>query len=335
MKLRRLLLLALLPVLLSLCGCSNDAQVHFFAMDTSMSMTVVTRDAKNVLAASEEEILRLENLLSYTDEKSAVSALNRGETIENEELVALTAEAISYSDITQNAFDITIAPIVSAWGFTEDAFRVPTESEISALLPLVGSGGISLSNSTVSLAPGVSIDLGGIAKGYASDRIAAIWDAHNVESGCAALGGNVYVRGYKSNGSLWRIAVRDPHNSAGTIGVLSLNDAFAVTSGGYERNFTENGVTYHHIIDPATGYPAQSGLLSVTVVSHESGTLCDAYSTALFVLGEEKALELYRAANGAFELILVTEDGRVLITEHLADAFEKNESSTYRYEILR
>ncbi|MBR4869262.1 MAG: FAD:protein FMN transferase [Oscillospiraceae bacterium] len=334
MKLKRLLFFMLLPCFLILCSCSSEAQTQFFAMDTTMSMTVSAKDAKNLLAASEDEIVRLETLLSRTREDSAVSALNRGESVENSELAALAADAIAYSDATGGAFDITVSPIVSAWGFTEDAFRVPTEQELSALLSLVGSSGINLEGSTLSLAPDVSIDLGGIAKGYASDRIAALWEEGGAESGCAALGGNVYVRGYKSDGSLWRVAVRDPRNTAGAIGVLSLNDAFAVTSGGYERYFTENGTTYHHIIDPATGYPAQSGLLSVTVVSHESGTLCDAYSTALFVLGEGKALELYRAANGAFELILVTEDGRVVITEGLADAFEKNESSSYRYEIL-
>ena len=335
MKLKRLLLFMLLPCVFVLCSCSSEAQTQFFAMDTAMSMTVSAKNANKVLAASEDEIARLENLLSRTKEDSAVSALNRGETVENSELAALTANAIAYSDATCGAFDITVSPIVSAWGFTEDAFRVPDDNELSALLPLVGSKGISIDSGTASLAPGVSIDLGGIAKGYASDRIAALWEENGVESGCAALGGNVYVRGYKSDGSLWRIAVRDPRNAAGAIGVLSLNDAFAVTSGGYERNFTENGITYHHIIDPTTGYPAESGLISVTVVSHESGTLCDAYSTALFVLGEEKALELWRKGAGSFELILVTEDGRVLITEPLADAFEKNESSSYRYEIVR
>ena len=334
MKLKYFLLLALLPLLLALCGCSSEAQAQFFAMDTSMSMTLSAKGAADILSASQEEILRLEGLLSPTDENSAVCALNRGESVENEELSALLESSLSHSAATSGAFDITVAPVVSAWGFTGEAFRVPSQEELAALLERTGYENISAA-APLSLPEGFAVDFGGIAKGYASDRIAALWTQSGVESGCAALGGNVYVHGHKPDGSLWRVAVRDPRNAAGAVGILSLNDAFAVTSGGYERNFTENGVTYHHIIDPGTGYPAQSGLLSVTVVSHQSGTLCDAYSTALFVLGEAEALKLWRESAGAFDLILVTEDGRVLITESLADAFEKNESSTYRYEIVR
>ena len=334
MKTKLLIPLSLLLAFL-LTGCGSKAETQFFAMDTSMALTLTAPQANRVLSASEAEILRLEALFSRTDEASAVSALNRGETVENEELTALLHRSAEYAAATSGAFDLTVATVVSAWGFTEDACRVPSAQELADLLPHTGSEYLDLSSSAVALPEGFSIDLGGIAKGYASDRIAALWDEMNVESGCAALGGNVYVRGYKEDGSLWRIAVRDPLNTAGAIGVLSLNDAFAVTSGGYERCFTENGVTYHHIIDPATGYPANSGLLSVTVVSHESGTLCDAYSTALFVLGEEQALQLWREAGGAFELILVTEDGRVLITEPLADAFEQTEGSAYRYETVR
>lgn len=334
MKIKLLIPLSLLLVFL-LAGCGAKAEIQFFAMDTSMALTLTAPRAKEVLSASEEELLRLEALLSRTEKASAVSALNRGETMENEELTMLLRQSAQYAVATNGAFDITVAPVVSAWGFTEDAYRVPSAQELAELLLHTGSEQLDLSSSAVTLPEGFSIDLGGIAKGYASDRIAALWNEMDVESGCAALGGNVYVRGYKEDGSLWRIAVRDPRNTAGAIGVLSLNDAFAVTSGGYERRFTENGVTYHHIIDPTTGYPANSGLLSVTVISHESGTLCDAYSTALFVLGEEQALQLWREANGAFELILVTEDGRVLITEPLADAFEQTEGSAYRYETVR
>ena len=178
------------------------------------------------------------------------------------------------------------------------------------------------------------IDLGGIAKGYASDRVAEIWKNEGVEHGLAALGGNIYCRGSKADGSSWRVSVQDPNDPAAYVGILSLADAFAVTSGAYERNFTENGKFYHHIIDPATGYPAESGLASVTVVSQESGTLCDALSTACYVLGEENALALWREM-GSFELVLVTEDGRVLITEGLEGSFDSSSAAnSYVYEII-
>ena len=191
------------------------------------------------------------------------------------------------------------------------------------------------------------IDLGGIAKGYASDRMADIFALNEVEGGLAALGGNVLAYGIKADGSAWRVGVQDPahpEDSNAMVGIVSLENAFAVTSGGYQRYFEENGKTYHHIIDPATGYPADSGLTSVTVVApcarqrtgYEpgNGTMCDALSTALFVMGEEQALEFRSTYDREFDLVLVTEDGRVVVTAGIAEQFVFNEESGYLYEIV-
>lgn len=308
--------------LLSGCGAAQATQTDFFAMDTAMRLTLYDDTGLD----AEDEILRLEEALSRTKETSLVSRLNRGERVEDAELAALLAQCVEFSALTDGAFDATVAPIVSAWGFTEDAYRVPSEAELQALLTHVGSDGIHIEGDSISLAADVRIDLGGIAKGYASDRVAALWAEEGVEHGLAALGGNIYCRGTKPDGSLWRVSVQDPFDSASYVGILSLSDAFAVTSGGYERNFTENGRTYHHIISPATGYPAESGLSSVTVVSHDSGTLCDALSTACYVLGEEQSIALWRE-NGGFELVLVTDDGRVLITEGLEGSFDSSSAA--------
>ena len=328
---RKQLLLTLTLMLLLLCGCSQNAShTDFFAMDTSMRFTLY--DNKGLSA--KDEILRLEAMLSRTDENSLVSALNRGETVRDTELAALLQQSMDYTAATDGAFDITIAPVVSAWGFTEDRCRVPAADELAALLTLVDSRQLTLSGDSISLSAGAMIDLGGIAKGYASDRVAELWKNEGVEHGLAALGGNIYCRGSKADGSKWRVSVQDPNDPAAYVGILSLSDAFAVTSGAYERNFTENGKFYHHIIDPATGYPAESGLVSVTVVSQESGTLCDALSTACYVLGEENALALWREM-GSFELVLVTEDGRVLITEGLEGSFDSSSAAnSYVYEII-
>lgn len=326
-----LCLFSLLLVLSLLSACGNEATyTDFFAMDTAMRFTLYD---KNGLEA-QEEILRLENCLSRTKENSLVSALNRGERVTDAELAELLRSCLRFSDITGGAFDATIAPVVSAWGFTEDAYRVPAETELAELLSLVGSENILLDGDSAALAKNCRIDLGGIAKGYASDRVAQIWAEKGVAQGLAALGGNIYCKGTKADGSLWRISVQDPFDSAAYVGILSLSDAFAVTSGGYERNFEENGKTYHHIIDPATGYPAESGLSSVTVVSHESGTLCDALSTACYVMGEKASLALWREL-GSFELVLVTDDGRVLITEGLEGSFDSSSAAhPYAYEII-
>ena len=189
---------------------------------------------------------------------------------------------------------------------------------------------------TVSLLDGAQLDLGGIAKGYAADVLRAQLEKEGITSATLDLGGDVFVMGQKSDGSNWRIAVKDPGDTESYLGIVSASDAFIVTSGVYERYFEENGVRYHHIIDPKTGSPAESGLVSVTVLC-ENGAWADALSTACFVLGTDGALALRNAlsAQGTdFELILVTDDDRVLYTGGLADAFTPNDESGYLYEAL-
>ena len=185
---------------------------------------------------------------------------------------------------------------------------------------------------------GKTCRMGAIAKGYASDAVAAIYQEHGITHGIVDLGGNTWVCGGNLEGEPWQIGIQDPARSAGALaGILEASDAFAVTSGGYQRYFEENGKTYHHIIDPATGHPAESGLTSVTVVADGAagnGTMCDALSTALFVMGEDRALELWRSGVYDFDLILVTEDGRLLATAGIADRFRPDDSAGYAYEIV-
>lgn len=223
---------------------------------------------------------------------------------------------------------------------------MPEQSELDELLKYVNSDEIQIQEEpaySVTLGEGQSIDLGGIAKGYTSDWVEQTFRANGIESGKISLGGNVFVLGTKPDGSDWRVGIKDPRNESGLAAILSLRDAYAITSGGYERYFEENGKTYHHIIDPATGYPADSGLLSVTVVAADNGpdwagagngAMCDAFSTALFVMGEEQALDFWRNGGYDFDLVLVTEDGRVVITAGLADRFEEVKDSGYTYETV-
>ncbi|MBU5626024.1 FAD:protein FMN transferase [Oscillibacter sp. MSJ-2] len=333
---------ALLLPLLLLSGCAGregDPQTaQIFAMDTIMDFTVYGPSATDAIDSSTQEIQRLERLLSRTLETSEVSRLNEsaGKASETtKEVSSLLEKAVRLSAATGGAFDITVAPLASAWGFTEAEYRVPSEEEISQLLPLVGSGRIHITGQQVELADGMAIDLGGIAKGYASDQVERTLQGYGVESAIISLGGNVYARGTKPDGGPWRVAVRDPGDPADYVGMLLLEDAYAVTSGGYQRYFEQDGQTYHHIIDPSTGCPADSDLTSVTVVS-SSGTVCDALSTALFVLGEQGAVGLWEGTEWerGFDMVLVTEDGRVLITAGLADRFEPKEGSAYVYETL-
>lgn len=338
--------------MLSACGgqAEEPSSRQIFAMDTAMALTVYGTESSAAVQAAEEELMRLEALLSRTSEDSPVTALNRAggrQTVVGEELTALLDAAGTYSRKTGGAFDPTIAPVVLAWGFTTGHNRVPAPEEVASLLETVGMEHVHLDGGTAWMDPETQVDLGGIGKGYASDRMAEIFRRYEIPRATAALGGNVLAWGTRPDGTPWRVGVQDPRSpedSSALACLLHLEDAFAVTSGGYQRHFESEGQSYHHIIDPATGYPAQSGLTSVTVVADcrrddaaglpGNGTMCDALSTALFVMGEEKALDFWRTGGLEMELVLVTEDGRVVVTKGLAERFEEIEESGYRYEIV-
>ena len=331
--------------LLSSCGTKPpSASADVFAMDTYMTISTYGDRCEEALEAAVSEIERLDALLSVGNADSEISRINAGGSgTLSADTQIMVEQALEIWRTTGGAFDITVYPIMQAWGFTTGDYKVPSKSELQALLEMAGSEKLTLDGFELTLGAGQRIDLGGIAKGYTSDRAEAIFRAVGVESGSISLGGNVYVQGSKPDGSPWRVAVQDPQNSSAAAVVLELSDAYAVTSGGYQRYFDQDGKRYHHIIDPATGSPADSGLLSVTVVASANGdtdgiltghgTMCDAFSTALFVMGEEKALDFWRSGQYDFDLVLVTDDGRVVITEGLADSFEQSEGSGYAYEI--
>ena len=309
-------------MLLSLAACGKTAEPEkqeLFAMDTYMSLAAYGDGAREALAAAAREINRLERELSRTIETSDVYKLNAGVTATvGDETAALLRRAVEYSEITGGLFDVTVAPLVTLWGITSDSPHIPSQSEIDSLLPTVGSGHIHLDGNSAMLDEGCAVDLGGIAKGYASDRVAEILKQYGVTGAAVSLGGNVYVCGKKSDGSAWNVAVQDPKDTSAYAMTLALTDTFAVTSGGYQRYFTgSDGRVYQHILDPRTGRSAETDLLSVTVIA-QNGTMADAYSTALYVMGEEAACDFWRQ-NGGFDLVLITADGRVLYTPDLAD----------------
>lgn len=327
---------------LSLTACGGRTRQEMgetrtvYTMDTVMNLTAYGENASAALDAAEETLRTLDAKLDRHDETSTVSALNRDGTVEDAELAQLTDIAQTIGALSGGAFDPTVAPVMDAWDFTGDAPRVPSDEELSALLAHVGLEKLSVDGNTIALSDGAQLDLGGIAKGYAADLLRAQLEKEGVTSATLDLGGDVFVMGRKTDGSDWRIAVKDPADTESYLGVVSAADKFIVTSGVYERYFEENGVRYHHILDPKTGCPAESGLVSVTVLC-ENGAWADALSTACFVLGPDGALALRDdlADQGTdFELILVTDDGRVLYTDGLADAFTPNDESGYTYEAL-
>lgn len=330
---------------LTACGGQEETPVtrQILAMDTAMTFVVYGDRGNETVQAAVEEVQRLEKLLDRTDPDSEIGLLNRvsGQTAEvGEEVCRLIETAGDYSSATDGAFDITIAPVVSAWGFTEAEYKVPSPAELEELMACVGMEHVAMTKDTVTLDEGTQIDLGAIAKGYASDCLAEIFAEYEVERGWASLGGNVLASGTRPDGTPWKVGIQDPKypTQESFVGLVGLENAYAVTSGGYQRFFEEGGETYHHIIDPSTGRPAESGLTSVTVIASSktpgNGTMCDALSTALFVMGEQKAIEFWRESGLDFELVLVTDDDRVLVTGGIAERFTEAEGSGYTYETV-
>ncbi len=309
---------------------SKESSRDIFAMDTYLTVTAYGEHGEEAVDAAEEEILRLDALLSTGDENSEIAKVNseHGGSL-SEDTEYLIDRSLELYKSTDGAFDIAIYPVMEAWGFTTQDYRVPGQEELEELLKGTDLSELQLDTEThtVLMPENMEIDLGGIAKGYTSARLMDLYRERGVTSGMVNLGGNVQVLGTKPDGSLWRVAVQSPDEEWDYLGIVSIQDKAVITSGGYERYFEEDGVTYHHIIDPATGYPADSGLTSVTVVSAD-GTLADGLSTSLFIMGAEKAEEYWRDHADEFDMILLTEEGNLLVTEGLEDSFETDLSVT-------
>lgn len=303
---------------------------YVFAMDTEMMLEAFGERAEEAVRAATQEVLRIDQLLSVGISTSDIARLNaEGSGEVSARTANLLRAGMEIGEGVGGAFDITVYPLMEAWGFTGGGFRVPGEEELRSLLSYVGLDKLSITGNKVTLSEGAKVDLGGIAKGYTSGRLMEIFADYGVDAALVSLGGNVQTYGRKTNGADWNVAIQNPDKDADYLGILACHDVAVVTSGGYERFFEEGGRTYHHILDPKTGYPANAGLRSVTVVSGD-GTLADALSTALYVIGPEKAIAYWRQHPGEFGFILLRDDGTILVTEDLAKAF----SSKMKVEVV-
>lgn len=308
---------------------SQEYTSDVFAMDTYMTLTAYGENAQEAVEAGIAEIQRLDDLLSTGKDTSEVAQINaNGGGVLSEDTDYLVKRALDIYQSTNGAFDISIYPVMQLWGFTTGNFAVPSESDLAAKLALVDAGKIILSEengqASISLPEGMEIDLGGIAKGYTSGRVMDVMKSYGIKSAVINLGGNAHVLGNKTDGSQWKVGIQDPEDENGYLGGVSVTDRAIITSGGYERYFVDEdtGVKYHHIIDPKTGYSANNGLISVTIVSADS-TLADGLSTSLFVLGTEDAI-IYceeHCAEDGFDAIMEDEDGKLYITDGIYDDF--------------
>ena len=308
---------------------SNDTEPQsrdIFAMDTYMTLTAYGANAENALNQAESEIERLDTLLSTGDENGEIYALNQNGTgVISEDTETLLDESEKLYKDTEGMFDITIYPVMEAWGFTTQNYRIPSDIELAGLLENVDASRIQYNRDEkkITLPADVKIDFGGIAKGYTSSRIMDIYKKCGITSGMVSLGGNVQLLGSKPDGSPWRVAVQSPDDTEDYLGILETEDKAVITSGGYERYFEEDGRIYHHIIDPSTGYPTENGLKSVTIVS-DDGTLADGLSTSLFIMGQEKACDFWKKHSDKFDMILMTDNNELYVSNGIADAFSSD-----------
>ena len=296
-----------------------------FVMDAVADQKVYGPNGEKAIAAAEQAFREMENRLSVYKEGSDIARLNAaagsGEAVAVEaQTYALLSQAKTLSAQAGGAFELTIAPLALAWGITTDAPRVLQQDEIDALLPLVDDRGLLLESGTARLQrPGQAVDLGGIAKGAACDVAKEVYDEYGIRAALCWLGGSsIYARGVKPDGEAWRLAS------------FEIRDAVFCTSGGYERYFEQDGVRYHHILDPATGRPAQSDIVSIGILC-ENGAEADFWSTALFVQGREKALEYFEAGG---EGLLLDEDNTLYVSKALQASFELAAEAEGAYHVV-
>ncbi len=327
---------AALLISMLLCGCAASSPAiegTWFAMDTVMSVTAY---GETELTGSDISAMltQYEAEWSVTDERSGIYSANQGETVQlSTETAELIRFALDMNEVTDGALDITMYPVLREWGFTTGEYHVPSDESISGLLQQTGCDRVQLGvDDVLSLPEGMQIDLGAVAKGYMGDLLSERLRSEGITSALIDLGGNIHAIGSNPDGSPWRLGIRDPFGT-GNIAILQLSDKAAVTSGGYERYFTEDGVDYCHILDPETGRPADRGLASVTIIG-EQGRLCDALSTAVYVMGEERAVQLWQEL-GSFDMILITDGGDMLITEGLERFLAPTEIFKGEIQVLR
>jgi thiamine biosynthesis lipoprotein len=281
-----------------LSGCQQEKLYRDTQVMMGTFVEVISPDSRAAGIAF-GEIKRLEKLLSKYDPQSDVSRLNAsGELRVSPEASLIIKKAKEFAEISFGAFDISVAPLVDLWGFTDKKFNQPQEEEIKKTLALVGAEKIILQekDNVVKFGfPGMKIDLGGIAKGYALDCAAEKLREKGISSCLLNAGGQVYALGEKA-GRPWRVAIRAVRGKNFS-GYLHLKDQSAATSGDYEQFFSKNGKRFAHILDPRTGKPADSGISAVTVIAPD-GLTADMLSTAIFVLGRKKGLALAKRFPG-------------------------------------
>lgn len=347
-----MMMFVMLIVLFGLCQCQKieNEQVQSvaqsdIAMGTIVSANLHTTGTEEQGTEIATEIFsKLKEIektyISWREEESEIACVN--ESAGNSEGAEITGKMEEYLTQTleiaqksNGALDPTIGELSRLWDIDGENPRVPKQEEIDALLKNEGYKNITCSNQKVQLKENASIDLGAVGKGIGCDEAYLLLSQQKEITGAVvSVGGSILTYGAKEDGSPWSVAVTDPlHSGENYMGVLSLEgENYVSTSGDYEKYFEQDGIRYHHILDPKTGYPAESGLISVTIVTN-NGLLSDGLSTACFVLGLTEGMELVEEYQA--EAVFIDENYNVYVSEGLKDKFQITEEEVYHLQELK
>ncbi len=303
---------------------SSEYSTTTVAMGTVVTLRLFGPDGEENAQLVLENINETEKaLLSRNEKNSDIDRINSapGTAVSvSYETVEIIADSLDVSKKCEGVFDITVGEITKLWDFGGENQRLPSDDEIKERLPFVSYADVKVTDTTVTINEGQSLDLGAVGKGAACDRIKTLLNSTNTDSAVISVGGSLLLYGKKD----FTIGITNPENSQASMGSLELSETFVSTSGNYEKFFIDNDKKYHHILDATTGYPADSRLMSVTVIC-DSGLLSDALSTACYIRGYQHSLELLKQYDA--QAVFVFKDKTVRLTDGLKDKFTLTDES--------
>lgn len=325
--------LAALMTLTLFVGCSKSkvpaepTSKTALVLGTVCTITLHDSDDTAIIDEAIARLSELEDILSINKTGTELDKVNEMAGIEPVKVSADTLNVVKkgleYSSLSNGTLDITVGPLVKLWGIGTEWAAVPSQEDIDAAKKLINYKDVVIDegNSTIYLKnPGMIIDLGAIAKGYAADEVVRLLKNNGVKSAIVNLGGNIFALGKKVDGSDWKVGVQNPEKDGeSTIGYVTVDNKSVVTSGVYERYFEEDGKKYHHILSPETGFPYENEILGVSILSNTSID-GDSLSTTLFALGIEEGLKLIESIDGV-DAIFVTRDHKLHMTKGFEEIF--------------
>jgi len=314
-------------LILQLSACSRENKKidkYVTKMDTVMHITAYGSNASEAIEAAYQRVDEIEKMASTSISTSDICKINQGAGKEyvkvHPEIIKIIKTSIEYSKLSSGAFDITVSPLISLWGIGTKSENIPTDSKIKVKLPLVGFNNISINykdNSVKLMKTGMAIDLGGIAKGFTADEVVKVLKKYGVKSAIINLGGSsIYTLGEKPDKALWSVGIRHPRKEKndGFIGIFKMGESALSTSGDYERFFIKDNKRYHHILNPSTGYPADAGVMSDSIVIDSSvpdcNMLADILTKVTFVAGVDKGFKIIDSLHG-ISCMAVTTDYKI------------------------